>query len=104
DELDRVLDGEDVAAPLAVDLVDHRGEGRALTGARGAGDEDEAARFLCQPLDLRRHPELAERLDVERDLADGQGDAAALAVDVPAEPCKVLDAEREVQLVLGLEP
>ncbi len=29
DELDRIFDRDDVAAPLAIDLVDHRGERRA---------------------------------------------------------------------------
>ena len=42
-------------------------------------------------------------LDVERDLADDHRDAAALLEAVAAEAREVLDAEREVELVLHLE-
>ena len=48
EELDRVLDREDVARAVAVDLVDHRGERRRLPRAGRAGDEHEAARPLGQ--------------------------------------------------------
>jgi hypothetical protein len=41
-ELDRILDGEDVACG-SVDVVDHRRERRRLARARRAGDDDEAA-------------------------------------------------------------
>jgi hypothetical protein len=43
DELDGVLDGDDVCVAALVDAVEERGEGGGLSGAGGAGDEDEAA-------------------------------------------------------------
>src|SRR5437667_2353796 len=68
-ELDRVLDGEDVALLVFVDLVDHGGERRGLARARGTGDEDDAARLID---DLREDlwcPQLFERQDLRGDRA-----------------------------------
>ena len=51
-----------------------------------------------------RQPELLEGLDRERDLSDDHRDAAALLEAVAAEAREVLDAEREIELVVHLEP
>src|SRR5690606_40557819 len=93
----------DVALLLAVDLVDHGRERRALARAGRTGDEHQAARLLAQLLDDGRQVQLAETLDRERDLPDRHRHAAALLVDVSAEPREVRDTEREVQLILRLE-
>ena len=90
--------------PLLVDLVDHRGERRRLAGARRARDEHEAARPLGHLPDDVGQPEVLERLDREGDLPDDHRDAAALLEAVAAEAREVLDAEREIQLVVHLEP
>src|SRR6266513_1842646 len=78
DELDRVLHRNDVPLQLLVDLVDHRGEGRAFARPRRARHEHEAARPLRQ---LRHDPgqaEVVEGAHVEGNLADHERDAAAL--------------------------
>jgi hypothetical protein len=75
-----------------------------LAGAGRAGDEHEAARLLGQLLHDRRQLQLLEAHDLERDLADRHGHAAALLEDVAAEAGQVRDAEREVEFVLRLEP
>src|SRR5947207_6259947 len=103
DELDRVFHRDDVALELLVDLVDHRRQGRALPRPRRAGHQDQAARLLGQ---FRHHPgepQVVERFHAEGDLADHHRDAAALLEDVAAEARQVLDAEREVELVLRFE-
>ena len=51
----------------------------------------------------RRQPQLVERQDLERDLPDHHADHAALQEDVGAEARQALDAEGEVQLLVGLE-
>ena len=89
---------------LLVDLVDHRGERRRLARARRAGDQHQPARTLGHLRDDVGEAELLERLDVERDLPDHHRHAAALLEAVAAEAREVLDAEREVELVLRLEP
>ena len=53
EDLDRVLDRDDVLLPRAVDVVDHRGERRRLARAGRAGDEDQAAVLLAEPLHAR---------------------------------------------------
>ena len=104
DVLDRILDGDDVLAPLGVDLVDHRRQRRRLAAAGRAGDEDQPARPLGEVADDRRQPELVERLDLlGNDAVDG-GDGAALVEDVAAEARDASDAEREVELERLLEP
>ena len=47
-ELDRILDGEDVALFARVDVIDHGGERGGLAGAGLAGDQDQAVVDLAQ--------------------------------------------------------
>ena len=101
--LDRVLDGEDVHALLAVDLVDDRRERRALAGAGRSRDEHETVRLVRDVGDDRREAELVVREDLEGDGPDGGGDGSALEVDVPAKTRQVLHAEGEIELAVLLE-
>jgi hypothetical protein len=103
-ELDRVLDRDHVPLQLLVDLVEHRGERGRLARAGGAGHEDESSWFVGQIGDDFGEVEVLERLDVERNLPDDHRDAAALLEAVAAESREVLNAEREIELVLHLEP
>ena len=45
---DWAFNGEDMSRFLEVDLLNQRGQGRRFSGARWAGDQDEAVRFLNQ--------------------------------------------------------
>ncbi len=101
--LDRVLDGEDVGLALDVDLVDHRGQGRRLAAAGGAGHEHQTARPLGQLADDRRQPELIEGPDPLGNQTVDRADGAALVEEVAAEAGQAADAEREVQLLRLLE-
>ena len=47
DEFDRVLDGDDLALSLTIDLVQHRGERRGFTHAGRPRDEHIATANLC---------------------------------------------------------
>src|SRR3989338_8807109 len=89
---------------LAVDLVDHRRERGALARARRPGHQHQPARLLGQLRNNRRQLELVEGLHLKRDLPDHQRHAAALLEGVAPEPRQILDAEGEVEFVLGLEP
>ena len=102
-ELDRVLDGHDVVVARAVDLVDHGCERRRLTGARRARDEDEAARLLRKLVELRRQPEILERLQLGGDHAEGRAEALALEIDVDAEAREARDRVRDVDLAVDLQ-
>ncbi len=103
DELDRVLDREDVIGAVAVDLVDHRGERRRLTGAGRAGDEDEAARLHRQLGERGRKTELLQRLELFRDHPERGAERLALEVDVDAEAGQTRHVVRGVDLTLDLE-
>ncbi len=103
EELDRVLDRDDVLGLLAVDLVDHRREGRRLARAGRPGDEDEAARPVAERFHDGRDPELLEAEDLVGDLPEDRRDGTALHEDVAAEPREALDPEGEVELEVLLE-
>ena len=66
DELDRVLDRDDVLVAVAVDLVEHRGEGRRLAGAGRARDEDQAAVLLGELRDAVGQAEPLEAREPRR--------------------------------------
>ena len=76
--LDRVLDRHDVRRRGVVDVVQHRGQRRRLAGAGGAGDEDQAALFVGDPLEHRRQLQLVDGRDAGRNDAHDQPDGAAL--------------------------
>ena len=98
EDLDRVLDRDDVLAPRAVDVVDHRRERGRLARAGRAGDEHEAAMLLGQALDAFRQAQLREARHLVRDHAEGERDRAALAVAVDAEPRQALGRVGDVEL------
>jgi hypothetical protein len=102
-ELDRVLDGHDVVVASSVDLVDHGRESRRLTGARGTGYEDEAARFLRKLVELRRQPEILERLQLGGNHAEGTAETLALEIDVDAKAREAWDRVGDVDLAVDLQ-
>src|SRR2546430_983080 len=102
-ELPGILDGDDVLVALAVDLVDHRGQGGRLARAGGAGDEHQAARLVADLFDHDGQTELLESEDLVGDLAIDGGGGAALVEDVGSEPRQPLDAERDVELEVFFE-
>src|SRR5712692_10141608 len=97
DELDGILDRDDVPLELAVDLVDHGGEGRALARPGGARHEHQPAGPLGELRDHGRQAQLLERLHVEGNLPDHERHAAALLEAVAAESGEVLDPKGEVE-------
>src|SRR5262249_2997455 len=102
-ELDRVLDREDVLRTVAVDLVDQRGKRRRLARARGAGDENEAARLLREHVQRVRNAELLERFELRWNQTERGADRFALEVDVDAEAREPRNRIREVELTVELE-
>src|SRR5262245_18161081 len=54
--LDRILDGEDVLAPLLVDQVDQRGERRRLAAVRGSGDQQQSLVIVRELGEAGRQP------------------------------------------------
>src|SRR6185295_3543466 len=102
-KLDGILDGDDVLAGLGVDLVDDRGERGRLARSGRPGDEHQPARFGGEIGDDRRKPELVERAHLEWNRSKRARHRASLYEQVRSKTRKVLDAEREVELVRLLE-
>src|SRR5215813_4249240 len=103
DELDRVLDREDVALEVFVEIIDHSSERRRFARARRTGDEDQSLFLVAELLKNRRHPELLERQDLGRNRTKYGAFALPLHENVDAEARDVAKLEREVDLERRLE-
>ena len=97
-ELDRVLDGEDVALLVFVDLVDHRGERRGLARTRRTGHEDDAARLIDDLGEDLGCPELLKRQDLRGDRAHHRRRPAVLHEGVHAKARESRYREGEIAL------
>ena len=102
-EFDRVFDGDDVPFPLAVDLVDHRGECRRFSRACWSCYENETTRLFRHLCNCGRKSQVLECLDRERNLSDDHRHASALPEAVSTETCETGNSKREIELVLHLE-
>src|SRR6266850_1510009 len=97
-ELDRVLDGEDMALLVVVDLVDHGGERRGLARARGTGHEDDAAPLIDDLGEDLGCPQLFERQDLRGDRAHHRRRPPVLPEGVHAKAREARAREREIAL------
>src|SRR6266513_3138799 len=77
-ELDRVLDGDDVAVAVFVAVADHRGERGRFARAGGADEDHEAALGHRDLLQHRRQLQVVEARNAGRDHAQHHADAAHL--------------------------
>ena len=102
-ELDGVLDGDDVLGALGVDVVDHRGQGRGLAGARGAGAEDQPALLVADLFEHGGQAQLAHGHDLDGDDAQHEADGAPLLEDVAAEAAEAGHGVGDVDLQVVLE-
>jgi hypothetical protein len=97
-ELDRVLDREDVAVLVLVDVVDHRGKGGRLPRAGRPGHKHQAAWLVGDLGEALRGLEILEREDLRRDGTHHRCGAALLHERVDAEAREVRHREGEVAL------
>ena len=102
-EFNRVLDRDDVHAALAVDDVDHRGEGGGLAGTRRTGHEDEPARLEEELLHRLREADLLKGEQGGGNHAEHAAPALALLEHGHAETRAVLVRKREVGAAVLLD-
>jgi hypothetical protein len=98
-----IFDSDDMGRAGLVHVVDHGGERRALTAARGSSDEHEAAFFGG---DFLQHPgktQLLDRAHLHRNHAEDQPDGSALLKDVDPEASEAWNAVGDVELLRFLE-
>ncbi|MCY1405544.1 hypothetical protein D9M71_207840 [compost metagenome] len=87
--LHRVFDGDDVAAAVAVAVVDQRRQRGGLAGTGTADEKHQAALFHHH---LEQHfgqLEIFEAGDIQFDVPRDDGDLVALAEDVDAEAADI---------------
>src|SRR5262249_31105953 len=97
DVLDRILDGDDLAAVRVVDQVEHRGQGGTLAAAGGPGEQGQPALGQGDVADDRGELELLDRADLQLDDAEDHRGGPRLAVHVTAEPGHARDRVGEVE-------
>src|SRR3989440_1413488 len=102
-ELDRVLDGEDMALHAPVDVVDHRRERGGLARTGLAGHQDQSVIGAAHLPHRVRHLQLLERERLGGDGAEYGADAVQMPHDVDAEAPAVGERVGEVGASLGLE-
>ena len=101
--LDRVLDGDDVAAGLLVAVADHRGQRGRLARAGAAHHDHQAALGQHDFLQDRRQVQLLERRDLGVDQADHAADVALLHEGADAEAADAGRRDREIAFLGGVE-
>jgi hypothetical protein len=95
-ELDRVLDREDVAEFVLVDVVHHRRECRRLARAGRSRDEDQPAWAVGEVGEDLRRIELLERKHLRRNRPERRRGAAMLVERIDPEAGEVRHREAEV--------
>jgi hypothetical protein len=97
-EFDRVLDGQDVAVVVFVDVIDHRRQRRRLARTGRPGDQHDAARVLGNFLEDFRAVQLFQRQHLGRNGPEDGGGAALLVEGIDPETRQVGNLEGEVAL------
>jgi hypothetical protein len=99
EHLHRVLDGDDVALTLRIDVVDDRRQRGRLARTGEAGHEDQPVPLLGQRRHRGREAQRVEARDAGQHPAEDQADPAPLAERAHPEPPETGDAVHEVALV-----
>src|SRR5580704_4514069 len=103
-KFDRVFDGDHVLVALAINLVEHGGEGGGLARAGWPRNEHESARLVAEDFDHLRQSESFEALDLPWNRTEHSSHGAALVENIAAEARQALQTEREVELEAFFEP
>ena len=95
-ELNRILNGDDVAGTALVDPVDDAGQGGAFSAASRAGHQHHAAAQLGQAGDQGRNAHLIRIRQTKGHHAVGRSQAAALPVGIAAKAAQVFQGKGEI--------
>src|SRR5215831_9919443 len=97
-KLNRIFDGHYVAGSGPVYVVNHRGQRRRLSRARGSGHEDQSASFIGDFFDDRWQAKLLNGPDGRRNDAKDNADGAALLEHIAPEASQARNAVGDVYL------
>src|SRR5687767_7843183 len=102
-KLDRVLDRQDVVMAVDIDLIDHRGQRRRLSGSRGPGHEYQASRLFTHVRHNGRQPKCVERFDLIRDRTKYRSNRTLLIEQIGTKARHTLKAERKIEFQILFE-
>ena len=102
-EFNGVLNGDDSQAVLAVEVVNHGGQGGALAAAGGARDQHQPPRLFGNLLDHRWQEELLEGLDCQGNSPGDEAKLPLLVEHVDAESRHFGDAVGEIAAPFGVD-
>jgi hypothetical protein len=91
-----ILDGEDVAIRIFIDMIDHRRQGGRLARAGRPGDQHDASRIIGDVLEDLRAVEFFERQHLRRNRPEYGPGAAILDEGVDPETRQIGNLEREI--------
>src|SRR5207249_11115219 len=94
------LDGEDMTFERIVQVVNHRGLCRGLSGASWPGHEYQTLFLIAELSQNRRHAQLFERNDLGRDVAEDRAGPSGLQEDVDAETGDVTHLKGKIAFVV----
>ena len=95
-EFNRILDGQDMAILVLVDMINHRRQGGGLARTGRTGDQDQAARHINEIPKHRRTSQIIQGLNDGRNGAEHARRPPVLIKGVDAEPGQLGNLEREV--------
>ncbi len=103
-EFNGVLDRDHVLFALVIDLVEHGRQGGRFTGAGGAGDQHQTARFFAETLHHRRQAQRVKTFEFPRNGPKDGPYRAALIEKIASKTSQILQSEGKIQFQVFLEP
>ena len=102
-ELDGIFNGQDMGLPIAVDPVDHGGQGGGLAAAGGARHQDESPGLPAECPEYRRQIEGVKALDPEGNGPKNGTHGPPLVEAVATKPGQPSDSKGEVKFQVVLQ-
>ena len=104
DKLDGVLNGDDVAIPVIVDDIDHRGQGRGLPASGRPRHENETPLLQGNAFEHRREMKIFQSLDLVGHDSEGDPELTSLLEDIDPESSQTVDLIAHIHFPILDEP
>ena len=101
-KFDRLLDGDDVAGKVRVNVVDERSEGRALAGTGRTRDKNDAPSHVAESFDDLRNFQILEGLDFCGNDAENRAVSVGLLEIIATESIFLIHLVGKIQIAMFL--
>ena len=95
-EFDRVLDRQNVAVLVFIDMIDHRRQGGRLAGPGRPGNQNDAARLVGDVAETLGRVQFLKRQDFRGNGPHHRAGAAVLHEGIDPETCQIGNRERKI--------